>query len=96
MTASVVQNDVTPKAVREPLPAYVADALKGLTRAQKRFVLAGCIHGDFQMQTVRELKRKALFYLHPTSPNGRYGEMRLTPLGETVRTTLQQREAPHA
>ena len=72
-------------------PFYVRDALTGLTRTQKRFVLAGCIHGDITMRTVRELQRKALFYHHPTSPNGRCGELRLTPLGSTVRGILLAR-----
>ena len=70
-------------------PDYVQEALKSLTPARRKYVLAGCIHGDPHITTIRELQRKALFYLHPTSPNGRAGEMRLTPLGETVRGILQ-------
>jgi hypothetical protein len=70
-------------------PAYVTEALRGLTRTQKKFVLAGCLHGDFTMATVRALRSKALFYLHIDSPNGRCGFMKLTPLGETVREILK-------
>lgn len=78
-----------PKAA--PLPAYVAEALRGLTPAQRWFVVEGCIHGDIKMRTLTELERKALFYFHPTSPNGRCGEFRLTPLGVTVQRILKER-----
>lgn len=72
-------------------PAYVRDALSGLTRTQKRYVMDGSIHGDPTMATIRALKAKALFYLKIDSPNGRAGFMVLTPLGETVRRILKDR-----
>ena len=71
---------------------YVAEALAGLTRAQKRYVIDGCVHGDCTMQTIRALQRKALFYLKITSPNGRAGHLVLTPLGERVREILKARK----
>lgn len=74
-------------------PDYVKAALRGLTRTQKQYVIAGCFHGDVTMATIRALKAKSLFYLHPTSPNGRCGPMRLTPLGETVQGILKARAA---
>jgi len=77
-------------------PAYVTEALQGLTRAQKRYVIDGCIHGDPALRTIRELQRKALFYLHIDSPNGRAGFLRLTPLGETVRAILKARRVAAA
>lgn len=73
-------------------PAYVQEALKGLTRAQKKCVLAGAI-GESTMATVRTLRSRALFYFHPDSPNGRCGLMRLTPLGVTVQGILKARQA---
>lgn len=80
-------------AAKQQLPAYVREALTGITRAQRRFVLDGCIHGDTTALTIRGLQQKALFYFHPTSPNGRCGDLRLTPLGETVRSILRERAA---
>jgi hypothetical protein len=50
------------------LPAYVAEAMRGLTAAQKRAVLDGCIHGDFSNADDQALLDKALFYIHPTTP----------------------------
>ena len=72
-------------------PTYVTEALRQLTRTQKQYIIDGCIHGDCTMTTVRALKRHAMFYFHPTSPNGRCGEMRLTPLGVTVQAILKER-----
>ncbi len=80
-------------AVQESQPTYVREALKGLTRTQKRFVIDGVMHGDFTMTTVRTLTSRALFYFHPDSPNGRCGAMRLTPLGVTVQGILKDRAA---
>ena len=77
---------------RSELPEYVKEALRGLTRTQRKYVIDGCIHGDVQGGTIHELKRKALFYLHIDSPNGRVGVMELTPLGETVRAILLERK----
>jgi hypothetical protein len=59
-----------------------------LTKAQKRFVIDGCIHGDFQMRTVRALRQKGLFDLEVNSPNGRAGFMRLTEFGKAVQAKL--------
>lgn len=64
-----------------------------LTPKQRQMVAAGCIHGDFTMATVRALKRKGLFSLHITSPNGRCGFMRLTEAGEALRAALSKAES---
>jgi len=82
----------TPKE-RADVPVYVRDAMRGLTPKQRQFVIDGSIHGDFTMATVRALRDRALFYLHIDSPNGRFGSMRLTPLGETVRDILRAKKA---
>lgn len=74
-------------------PAYVRAAMRGLTPVQRKFVLAGCFHGDFTMTTVRALKSRGLFYHKITSPNGQCGPMVLTPLGETVKAILGERAA---
>lgn len=74
-------------------PHYVAEALAGLTRDQAKYVIAGCLHGDFTITMARTLQRKALFYLHIDSPNGRFGTLRLTPLGVTVQGILKARAA---
>jgi hypothetical protein len=74
-------------------PKYVKDALRGLTAVQRQFVIDGCIHGDVTITTVRALQDRALFYLHPDSPNGRCGSLRLTPLGLTVQSILKDRVA---
>lgn len=63
--------------------------IKSLTPLQRKLVADGCIHGDFTMATVRALKRKGLFSLVITSPNGQCGHMELTPLGQQVRAVLQ-------
>lgn len=72
-------------------PAYVQEALSGLTRAQKAYVLAGSVSGDVTSAMCATLRRKALFYLHIDSPNGRYGTLRLTPLGVTLQGILKSR-----
>lgn len=66
-----------------------ARLIKGLTPLQRKLVTDGCIHGDFTMATVRALKRKGLFSLVITSPNGQCGHMELTPLGRETRAALQ-------
>lgn len=81
-------------------PERVKDAKRGLTRVQRRFVRDGSIHGDCTMTTVRALKRKGLFSLVISSPNGQCGFMELTPLGQAVRATLlrptvEEPRAPH-
>lgn len=73
----------------KPLPAYVTEALRGLTPTQKKYVIAGAFHGDCTMATISVLRRKALFYHHIDSPNGRCGPMKLTPLGVTVQGILK-------
>jgi hypothetical protein len=70
----------------------VVEALRGLTRAERRHVEAGYV-GDCQPATVRSLQHKAMFFLHIDSPNGRCGFMKLTPLGESVRATIAARQA---
>lgn len=69
-------------------PVYVQEALRGLTRVQKSYVIDGAIHGDPAPVTIRALLNRALFYIKIDSPNGRCGPMVLTPLGETVRAIL--------
>lgn len=61
---------------------------KALSSAQRYHVERGCISGDFTMATVNALKRKGLFELVISSPNGRCGFMELTPLGKQVRQAL--------
>lgn len=70
-------------------PQYVRDAMRGLTPKQKQLVVDGCVHGDITMATIRGLRRRALFHLKITSPNGRCGHMELTPLGVTVQQRLK-------
>lgn len=74
-------------------PAYVQEALRGLTKAERRHVLNGYVGDPFTMTTVRSLRRKALFFIMIDSPNGRCGFLKLTPLGETVRKILKERIA---
>lgn len=62
--------------------------VRSLTPAQRMYVRDASIHGDCNMVTVRALKRKGLFHLVISSPNGQCGFMRLTPLGEAVRAAL--------
>lgn len=71
-------------------PQYVKDAMRGLTKNQKRYVIAGRFHGDITDQTARSLLGRNLFYIKIDSPNGRGGFATLTPLGETVRTILTE------
>jgi uncharacterized protein YjhX (UPF0386 family) len=80
--------------LRDCPPALVAAVLHRLSRSplQRQLVRDGCIHGDFTMATVRALKRKGLFHLVISSPNGQCGFMELTPLGEAVRAELRARE----
>jgi hypothetical protein len=75
-------------------PKYVLDAMRGLTKVQRQFVIDGCFHGDVTMATVRALQSRALFYLKIISPNGRCGSMVLTPLGKTVQTILSGKLPP--
>lgn len=62
--------------------------VKALSPAQRYHVERGCISGDFTMATVNALKRKGLFELVISSPNGRCGYMELTPLGKQVRQAI--------
>jgi hypothetical protein len=81
---------------RAPSPSGLANVqmiARGLTTVQRRYILAGAIHGDCAVATVRALKRKGLFRLVIDSPNGHCGFMRLTPLGEAVREMLQSAAA---
>lgn len=67
----------------------VRAAAASLTKAQRYHVLNGCISGDFSMSTVSALRRKGLFELVIDSPNGRYGLMKPTALGQQVRDYLR-------
>lgn len=80
-----------PAAPWGPFSANVKAAARQLTAAERRYVLDGCIHGDCRPRTIQSLKSKAMFFLYIDSPNGRWGTMRLTPLGENVRTLLMHR-----
>lgn len=73
----------------------VSDAVRGLTKVQRRFVIDGSIHGDFTLTTVRTLIRKGLFHIVPDSPDGRWGPACLTPLGVAVQAAIQKAEAQH-
>ncbi len=68
--------------------ADVQNIIKDLTKPQRYHVERGCISGDFTMATVNALKRKGLFELVISSPNGRCGFMELTPLGKQVRQAV--------
>ena len=63
----------------EPGGVHIHAALKDLTRGERKHVANGYI-GDCLPSTLQSLRRKAMFYLHIDSPNGRAGTMRLTPL----------------
>lgn len=69
----------------------IKQVVRDLTRAERTLVHDGCIHGDFRMSTVRNLKRKGLFYLKITSPNGQCGFMELTPLGLDAQALIKAR-----
>ena len=66
----------------------VQKVVKSLSPIQAEIVKRGCFSGDFTMATVRALKRKGLFHLVISSPNGQCGFMELTPLGAEVRAAL--------
>jgi len=74
----------------EPGGLHVQDALRSLTKAERRYVEAGYI-GDVTPGVLRSLREKAMFYLQIDSPNGRCGSMRLTPLGVNVRALILAR-----
>lgn len=74
----------------EPGGEHVKAAVRRLTRAERRAVAAGYI-GSERMDTVRNLKRKGMFYHHITSPNGRCGPMKLTVLGMNARQLINAR-----
>jgi hypothetical protein len=76
----------------EPGGVHVVAALRGLTKAERRHVAAGYV-GDVTTATLRSLRDKAMFYLEITSPNGRAGFMKLTPLGVNVRSLIRERRA---
>lgn len=65
----------------------VKAAVRGLTRTERRIVGEGYIR-DARMDTVRNLKRKGMFYHHIDSPNGHCGPMLLTPLGQNARAHI--------
>lgn len=65
------------------------ELVRGLTKVQRRFVMDGCIHGDFSITTVRCLMRKGLFHIVTDSPNGQFGPMRLTERGLAVPSALK-------
>lgn len=66
---------------------------KALSPVQAEIVRRGCFSGDFTMATVNALKRKGLFELVISSPNGRCGFMELTDLGKQVRQHLTTPDA---
>lgn len=67
----------------------IASIARRLSPLQAELTKDGSIHGDFTMATVNALKRKGLFHLVIDSPNGQWGFMRLTPLGEAVQQHLR-------
>lgn len=66
----------------------VEKIIKSLSPIQAEVVRRGCFSGDFTMATVRALKRKGLFELVISSPNGQCGFMELTDLGKQVRQSM--------
>ena len=76
----------------EPGGEHVVAALRGLTTAERRHVLAGHV-ADCRPSTLSSLKRQAMFYLKIDSPSGRWGIMVLTPLGRNVQALLKERAA---
>lgn len=62
--------------------------MASLTKAQRMYVMDGCIHGDCTMATMRALVRKGLFHIVIDSPNRQWGFMKLTPLGVETRAVL--------
>lgn len=72
----------------QPKRDWIGEAAKGLTRAQRKHVLAGGLHGDFTMATAQTLRDKGLFYLDIDSPNGQCGILRLTTYGRRVQERL--------
>ena len=76
------------------IPALaVREAIRRLTPVQRAYTKTGAIHGDFTMATVKALEAKGIFHLVIDSPNGQCGFMRLTSLGEAVKTALKSAEA---
>lgn len=59
-----------------------------LTPVQREAVLDGYI-GDQGIVTVRSLMKKGLYRFESDTPNGRYGFMKLTDLGNAVRAALR-------
>lgn len=70
---------------------HLKAVVRNLTRAERRFVKDGCIHGSFSMTTVYNLRRKGLFELVISSPNGRAGFMELTSLGRDAQALIKSR-----
>lgn len=60
-----------------------------LTEAQRRQVLNGTVSEPFTPATLRSLIRKRLMHVVPDSPNGRWGLMVNTDLGQRVRAYLE-------
>lgn len=66
----------------------ITSLIEKLSPAQRYHVERGCISGDFTMNTVNALKRKGLFHLVISSPNGQCGFMEPTDLGKRVRAQM--------
>lgn len=64
---------------------------RGLTDAQREAIRRGGI-GDETMATVNALKRKGLMHLRIDSPDGRWGFMELTPLGQRLKAHIERTE----
>ena len=66
---------------------------RALSPIQAEIVRRGCFSGDFTMATVNALKRKGLFELVISSPNGQCGFMELTDIGKQVRQHISTPDA---
>ncbi len=66
-----------------------------LTKPQRLEIIRGSFSGDFDIRTARALIKKGLMEHRITSPNGRYGPIINTELGNQVRDVLLGRHNNH-
>lgn len=73
--------------------AAVKNIVRALTKVQRSFVEAGCIHGDFRMSTVRILRSKGLFERRDLFPGSTTFTLELSPLGKAAQALIKSRQA---
>ncbi|MFB7879776.1 hypothetical protein [Brevundimonas diminuta] len=66
--------------------------MRDLTKTQRGFVKAGCIHGDFRMSTVRILRSKGLFERRDLFPGSTTFTLELSPLGKAAQALIKSRQ----